>query len=141
MIEMSLSKSKETENKLRWSVHVEKDKAPFHLYIPKRRVPKPWPGRIFVSIEPFGGDRSDCAQNPYDSDNLDNPIEVLVRRVKNHTRTVEYAPVGKIEDWQIGSPYIPDSLIPPNSNLLTIKVEWDLDSKGQFADVPTYRDE
>ena len=39
MIEMSLSKSKETENKLRWSVHVEKDNAPFHLYIPKRRVP------------------------------------------------------------------------------------------------------
>jgi len=138
---MSLLKpSKETENKLRWSAHVEKDNAPFHLYIPKQRVPKPWPGRIFVRIKPFSGNPSNFVQSTYDSNNLDIPIEVLVERVEYLTRTVKYAPVGNKKDWQAGSPYIPYSLIPPNSDFLIIKVEWDLDSKGQFVDVLTYRE-
>jgi hypothetical protein len=46
MIEMALLKpSKETENKLRWSTYMN-DGSKFHLYVPKWRVPEPWPGRI-----------------------------------------------------------------------------------------------
>lgn len=141
MIEMALLKpSKETPNKLRWSAQVEEDNAPFHLYIPKWRVPEPWPGRIFVGIEPFSGDPSDFAQSPCDLDNLDNPIKVLVERFKEHPPTVRYRQLGDKGDWQIGEPYIPKSLIPPDSHFLIIEVKWDLDSKGQFVDVPTYRE-
>jgi hypothetical protein len=142
MIEMALLRpSKETQNKLRWSSHIEKDDAPFHLYIPKWRVPEPWPGRISVGIEPFSSKPSDFAQSPYDSENLDNQIEVLVKRIEVHTRTVKYAPFGDEKEWQIGEPYIPFSLIPPDSDFLIIEVKWDLESKGQFLDVPTYREE
>ena len=142
MIEMSLLKpSKETKNKLRWSAHVEKDNADFEFYIPKWRVPEPWPGRIFVRIEPFIDDPSIFTQSTLDIDNLEVPIEVLVKRVEDHTRTVRYRQLSDEEDWQIGEPYIPDSLIPPNSHLLIINVEWDLGSKGQFIDVPTYRED
>ena len=59
MIELALLKpSKETENKLRWSTHVEQDDTDFQLYIPKWRVPEPWPGRIIVYIDSFVGDPS-----------------------------------------------------------------------------------
>jgi len=141
MIEMALLKpSKETPNKLRWSAHVEEDNAPFHLYIPKWRVPEPWPGRIFVGIEPFSGDPSNFTQSPCDLDNLDNPIKVLVKPIENHTRTVKYAPFGDKDGWQTGYPYIPKSLIPPDSHFLKIEVKWDLESKDKFVDVPTYRE-
>ena len=140
MIEMALGPSKETDKKFRWSTRVEKDNAPFHLYIPKWRVPEPWPGRIFVGIESFSGDPSGFSQSRCDLDNLDNPIKVLVKPIEDHTRTVKYAPVGDKEGWQTGYPYIPDSLIPSDSHFLIIEVKWDLDSKGQFVDVPTYRD-
>jgi hypothetical protein len=40
--------AKETPNKLRWDVLVEG--APFELYIPKWRVPRPWPRRIVVRL-------------------------------------------------------------------------------------------
>jgi hypothetical protein len=105
------------------------------------RVPKPWPARIFVSIKPFNGDPSDFTQSPWDSDNLDNPIKVLVKRIEDRTKTVLYDPVGDQEYWQIGSPYIPASLIPPNSPFLIIEIEWDLQSKWQDTNVKTYRED
>ena len=140
MIEMALLRpSKETPNKLRWSAHIEKDNAPFHLYIPKWRVPVSWPGRIFVGIEPFSGEPSNFTQSP--CDNLDNPIKVLVELIEKCTKTVRYAPIGDKGDWQIGEPYIPFSRVPSDSNFLIIEVKWDLESKGQFLDVPTYRED
>ena len=142
MIEMALGPSKETGKKLRWSTRVEKDKADFEFYIPKSRVPEPWPGRIFVCIEPFSGDPSDFAQSPCDLENLNNPIKVLVKPFREHLPpTVRYRQLGDKRDWQIGEPYIPKSLIPPNSHFLIIEVKWDLESKGQFLDVPTYRED
>ena len=49
LLEMELfDAAKETERKLRWDVDVEGTL--FSLYIPKWRVPVPWPSRIFVSI-------------------------------------------------------------------------------------------
>ena len=140
MIEMALLKpSKETQNKLRWSTHVEEDDAPFHLYIPKWRVPMPWPGRILVRIGSYVGDPAAFDESPCLEGRLEDSIRVLVGRVMDHTRTVQYAPVGEQESWQIGQPYIPYSLVPGSADLLVIEVEWDLDSKGQFLGVPTYR--
>jgi len=143
MIEMALLKpSKETKNKLRWDTWVEDDKAYFEFYIPKWRVPEPWPGRIFVGIEPFSGEPSDFAQSPCDLDNLDNPIKVLVKLFRKHLPTsIRYRQFGDKRDWQIGEPYIPLRLIPADSHFLIIEVKWDLDSKGQFVDVPTYRED
>ena len=51
LIEMTrLEAAKETDNKLRWDVDI--DDTRFSLYIPKWRVPQPWPSRIWVD----GGD-------------------------------------------------------------------------------------
>lgn len=144
MIEMALLKpSKETPNKLRWSTRVEEDNAVFEFYIPKWRVPEPWPGRIFVGIEPFSGEPSNFTQSRSDLDNLDNTIKVLVKLIEDeyHTKTVRYRQLGDKGDWQIGEPYIPFRLIPPDSHFLIIEVKWDLESKGQFLDVPTYRED
>jgi hypothetical protein len=142
MIEMVLLRpSKETEGKMRWSTHVEKDNAPFHLYIPKWRVPEPWPGRIYVAIQAFEGDPSNVVPGPSRPTDLESNIRVLVKPVRDHTRTRRYAPLGDTSEWQIGEPYIPYSLIPADSHLLVIEVQWDLRSKGQFLGVPTFRDD
>jgi len=142
MKKISLDAKKQTVNTLRWDAWVEEDKAYFEFYIPKSRVPEPWPGRIFVGIAPFSGDPSDFTQSPCDLDNLDNPIKVLVKRIEDeyHAKTIHCAPLGDEEDWQIGHPYIPKSLIPPDSNYLIIEVKWDLESKG-FVEMPTYRED
>jgi hypothetical protein len=141
MTKISLDAKKQTVTTLRWDAWVEEDKAYFEFYIPKSRVPEPWPSRIFVCIEPFSGDPSDFAQSPCDLDNLDNPIKVLVKPFREHLPpTVRYRQLGDKRDWQIGEPYIPFSLIPPDSHFLIIEVKWDLESKG-FVDVPTYRED
>lgn len=141
-IEMALLQpSKETENKLRWSTHVEKDNTHFHLYIPKWRVPTPWPGRIYVSISPCRENTDYSLQSNPHIKNLEAKIKAIVKPYRDHTRTRRYTPIGLQSEWQIGEPYIPYSLIPPESSLLFIEVEWDLSSKGQFVNVPTYRDD
>lgn len=140
MIEMVLlGPSKETDAKLRWSTHVKKDDAPFHLYIPKWRVPEPWPGRVYVAIQAFEGDASMFVLSPCRP--LESSIRVLVQPVSDRTRTRRYAPLGDKSQWQMGQPYIPYSLIPANSHLLLIEVQWDLRSRGQFLDVPTFGDD
>ncbi|MCH8331238.1 MAG: hypothetical protein IH946_07635 [Bacteroidetes bacterium] len=141
MIEMGLSPSKETESKLRWSIFVEKDAAEFKLYIPKWRVPKPWPGRIYVGIQSFTGDLSTVSQSLTDLVGFDNPIRELIVLEKDHTQTKRFAPLGDSKDWHIGKPYIPFSLIPRPMDYLIIDVQWDLESKGQFINVPTYRED
>lgn len=131
---ISLYASKQTPNKLRWYVGVEKDEA-FKLYIPKSRVPQPPPARIFVTLEAFTGDPSDFTQSHC---KRDNSIKVLIEPVKNHSSSpVRYQQLGDRGDWQIGEPYIPSSLIPRDSHFLIIEVNWDLDS-GIFFDAPTY---
>jgi len=53
MIRLSLmAPSKETDLKLRWEADVEG--VAFKLYIPKWRVPRPWPTRILVRISDIG---------------------------------------------------------------------------------------
>jgi len=140
MIQMALlTPSKETENKLRWSTFVENDETGFHFYIPKWRVPEPWPGRVFVGIQSFDGDPSTFVSSTFTQEIIEDSIKVLLKPVKAHGRTVRYAPLGDQAEWQVGEPYIPYSLIPPDSHYLIIEIMWDLNSKGHFVDVPTYR--
>ncbi len=139
-MEMALLKpSKETENKLRWATWVEQDETNFQLYIPKQHVPNPWPGLIWAKISPFDGNKS-VYPSKKRSMRMSDPVEVVLEFVSDHTRTQRWAPIGDRELWLIGEPYIPLSLIPPHTDNLLIHVEWDMDSIGQFMDVPTYRD-
>ena len=61
MIEMHLMPSKETDRKLRWATYVEEDETEFKLYIPKWRVPRPWPAVIRVSVREASGSLATCA--------------------------------------------------------------------------------
>ncbi|MFZ6021097.1 MAG: hypothetical protein ACOYXO_15970 [Chloroflexota bacterium] len=142
-IEMALlNPSKETERKLRWSAQIEEDQTNFHLYIPKWRVPKPWPGRIYVTISLFDDSLSDWTPKKTHTRNLEKNIQTVVKPFRNHTKTRRYKPLGDQSEWEIGEPYIPYSLIPEDfDHLLLLEVEWDLSSKGQFINVPTYRDD
>lgn len=139
MIKRTLYFRNETNNKLRWDDLVKEDGATFEFYIPKWRVPKPWPARIIVSIDSYIGDMSDFTQSPYDSD---KSIEVLVEHIEPHTKTVKYAQVGYEKYWQIGQPYIPESILtskfPSIPKYLIIEVNWDLEG-GKFEDSPIYR--
>jgi hypothetical protein len=99
--------SKETDNKLRWQSMV--DGVAFKLYIPKWRVPRPWPIRIIASIsdipkdEESGGGR----RGPNSPVTVEQPIIATLRRVREHTETARFAPVGDPDSWEIGEPYIP----------------------------------
>lgn len=122
MIKMSLmTPSKETDNKLRWVAYI--DGVAFHLYIPKWRVPDPWPKSVRVLIS-RPSDSAAYRSGP--SIEPENPISVIVERVADHTQTVRFAPIGDPQEWQIGEPYIPFSLLPdPSVRRLRVDVEWD----------------
>ena len=124
MIEMSLmSPSKETDNKLRWEADV--DGVSFKLYIPKWRVPTPWPKQILVTIKDQEEPTSLRLASSKDSD-PESPISAIVRRVAEHSETARFAPLGDQEDWQIGEPYIPYKLLPSESvQTLRLDIAWD----------------
>ena len=81
----------------------------------------------------------ECARR-LDQARAQPPIDALIFPVGEHTRTIRYAPQGDKKDWEIGEPYIPRSLIPTKGTPLLIHIEWDLDTKGEFFGVPTYRE-
>lgn len=120
--------NKDTEKKFRWSNMVGDTK--FNLYIPDWRVPQPVPRRVRVVIY-LPGDKvpdlsqlkcSDAASSP---ELLQSSIVAKVLLTKPHTKTTRYDPIGDPKNLEIGSPYIPDKLLPkePPSEL-TISVEW-----------------
>jgi hypothetical protein len=114
--------SKVTDNKLRWQTDV--DGVPFKLYVPKWRVPTPWPRQILVRISSCDGpvDRTRGRQ-----DDLLRPIVTVVHRTSDHTGTVRFTPAGDPRDWELGEPYIPYSLLPePTVKELVVEVEWNL---------------
>lgn len=134
-IEMTLFDSaKETENKLRWDCYV--DGTLFALYIPKWRVPKPWPKTIAVQIVQRRAECSDEANLTGEHLEADptlslEPIVATVRKVSVHTKTVRYDPIASV--WEIGSPYVPDSMTFDSAELLRVIVNWDLVSRGAFS--------
>ena len=99
--------SKETDNKLRWEAW-DQD---FKLYIPKWRVPQPWPIRIVVRLDDdprsFGSVPAPRGPESAQARNLNEPLTALLLKVKEHTQTVHYKPVGQPKMWEIGEPYIP----------------------------------
>ncbi|HOD45335.1 MAG TPA: hypothetical protein PKL21_10680 [Anaerolineaceae bacterium] len=117
-----MNPSKETDNKLRWQIPV--DDTVFAFYIPKWRVPTPWPARIRVIID---DDYINSKKVPDNHRHPDYPIKAIVKLTSLHTKTCRYTPSGdNPKDWEIGEPYIPYSLIPlPPPNTLYIEVRWD----------------
>ncbi len=133
MIEVALmDPSKETDNKLRQESNV--DGVGFELYIPKWRVPRSWPVRIIVSIRNLFTDEGWTPSRPsidvgQGDAAMERPIVAIVDKVKEHTKTVRFAPRGKREEWEIGEPYIPCSLLSdlsdPPPETIQIVVRWD----------------
>lgn len=115
--------SKETDNKLRW--HADIDGVDFKVYVPKWRVPVPWPQRILVRIEETTSQNERLV--PSGNAKVEAlPIFVLVEKNVEHTTTVRYTPSGDPEGWELGEPYIPYPLLPsPPPQRLGIEVEWD----------------
>ena len=126
MIEMArLEESKETPNKVRWDADV--DGTAFELYIPKWRVPEPWPRLIDVTISPY-------TQQPLGKLSQDtareNPrsravsIATHLKKFREHTQTVRYQPEGDPLDWEIGEPYLLTPMTFDSAERLTITVKW-----------------
>lgn len=65
-------RSKETDNKQRWAADV--NGVEFKLYIPKYRIPDPFPPSIVVRISPATGAEPPSAPDP------DQPIRCVVAR-------------------------------------------------------------
>src|SRR5437899_1417182 len=111
MLEMNIFEAaKETTNKLRWDANV--DGTTFSLYIPKWRVPDPWPSRIWVNIFPRraeGADLPNVTQAAIHSDSTlrHEPIVATVEKVSELSNTIRYAPTGDQSEWEIGEPYVP----------------------------------
>lgn len=121
-----MNPSTETENKLRWTGDVKG--TPFHFYIPKSCVPKPWPVQIIVLITHVEPGTETSIQRRR---NLRQPIIAFVKFDRSHTRTARYEPEGSVDEWEVGQPYIPYEILqslspgtkPPKR--LRIEVVWD----------------
>ncbi len=135
-IEMTLFQSaKETDNKLRWDVDVEGTN--FALYIPKWRVPQPWPSKICVQVFPRrynGDDNFNLSPKDIETDSsLSNePIIATITKMSEHSKTIKYQPIGEQKYWEIGEPYIPTQLTYNELDKLRIIIFWDLRSRGLF---------
>lgn len=127
--------SKTTDNELRWQADVEG--VNFKLYIPKWRVPRPWPIRILVRViemPSVTAQFQDFAPTVDSFDSLERPIRAIVEKIQEHTQTMRFAPTGDPKDWEIGEPYIPYSLL-TYSSVQTVRIEvvWDR-SAGTWSD-------
>lgn len=123
-----LSFAKETENKIRWDCIA--NKAKFQLYIPKWRVPDPIPLAIYVrlyevalappNIKTYS--RQDIELKPFlRSENIFSHV----KKSDDKTLTVRFDPIGNTQDWEIGNPYIPESILPSAEiEELIIEVQW-----------------
>jgi hypothetical protein len=123
--------SKETEKKLRWEVEIEG--VLFELYIPKWRIPDPWPGRIVVRLAELDADavRPHLIAKFGRTIDLEQPIVSVVARAVERTQTVRFMPLGDPRDWEIGEPYVPYDLLSDDQiQCLQIAVEWDRSAGG-----------
>lgn len=127
--------SSETDNKLRCRADV--GDATFNLYIPKWRVPKPWPRRIIVAIgRPINQELPSTRLGLSSRRTLERelPIVAVVDRFRDHTKTVRFRPRGDQEKWEVGEPYIPYALLPDKrAQTVELEVRWDL-TGGTWSD-------
>ena len=127
MIEMLLLEStKETEKKLRWGKEI--GDTIFSLYIPKWRVPKPWPGKIYVDIESVESPKIrqyyTRAEIERKKELIKKPISSTIHSFEEHTKTLRYQPFGDKNDWEIGEPYIPYELTHASAEYLKLTINW-----------------
>lgn len=136
IIEMKLFEAaKETDNKLRWDFEVQNTK--FSIYIPKWRVPRPWPSKIYLRVDPRRGDSIDNPNLSLEDVKKDaalthEPIVAIVSFLERKTETIRYRPEGDDKKWEIGEPYIPKPLAFNESKKLRLIIFWDLLSRGSF---------
>ena len=124
-----LAYKKETENKLRWDADVDETK--FEFYIPKWRIPEPYPDTILIRIgmpDEFENKRRFTKEEVEKNPELrKNKIYAEVEKVSEHTKTVRFDPVDETENWEIGSPYIPKVVLDEINEVidyLSLSVEW-----------------
>jgi hypothetical protein len=120
--------SKETENKLRWSAKV--NGIDFKIYIPKWRVPEPWPQRIIVETQPLYLGENDLpmvTRSAVKADPSAKSREIIatVQLMKKCTETIRYRPIGDPDEWGIGEPYLPVALTYGESPVLRVIVRWE----------------
>lgn len=125
-----LAYKKETENKIRWEVKV--DGTLFELYIPKWRIPDPAPESILIRI--FLANDNIETKDQYTPDEIkqdpklrNQSIYSELKRISEHTKTIRFDPIGdpNPNNLEIGSPYIPKSILPSEHiEKLYIVVEW-----------------
>ena len=126
MVEMALlEETKETDNKVRWDADVEGTR--FSLYIPKWRVPEPWPLQLHVTVSPH------TQQQPLSlspaavrkaPESRKKSIVTHLKKFREHTQTIRYHPEGDSSTWEIGEPYIPIPMTYGRAERLTITVKW-----------------
>jgi hypothetical protein len=136
IIEMTAFESlKDTPNKLCWEAKM-KD-AQFRLYIPQWRVPRPWPSKIYVRVDPRRDEVGDAPNLTPEDVKKDavlthEPIVATVNAYSEHTKTIRYRPIGDPKKWEIGEPYVPFSLTTNGAKRLRLIVHWDIASRGSF---------
>lgn len=131
-----LAPSKQTDNKLRWEAW--ESGVLFKVYIPKWRVPKPWPVRIVVRIDDdektFEAIQPPRGPEFASSRDLNESLVAVLQKVDEHTETVRYRQIGDLALSEIGEPYIPFSMLgTPPPDRMRIDVAWDR-SVGTWTD-------
>ena len=136
LLEMQLFDSaKETDNKLRWDAYIDGTK--FSLYIPKWRVPEPWPSRVWINVV-LNRSNADDPPNMTPADvNADptirhEPLIASIDKFREHTQTTRYRPTGDPSAWEIGEPYIPFAMTFDGADRLRMIIHWDVTSRGLF---------
>jgi hypothetical protein len=117
---------------LRWSDKT--DGVDFSLYILKWRVPNPWLSSGLVVVDDMVA-RVQEKNLSYINDHLEEPINVVVEKFKDHGDRVRFKPVRKDKrNWETGEPYIPASILPYRSiKYVRIEVNW-LRNAGTWGD-------
>jgi len=130
--------SKETDNKYRWDAKIADTL--LEIYIPKWRIPEPYP--LGISVDIFEPDDSRCPvvvrhgkQEVKANPRLRLvPITAEVTYKEDMTLTARYDPVLEGNDArEVGSPYIPFALLGGSRpKLLVIEINWETRNQGSF---------
>lgn len=121
-----LEYKKETANKVRWDNKYNGEL--FSLYIPKWRVPKETPRTITVKLDElvfYGKEIENYKEEEVEINNdlRNKNITAKITRTCYHSKTVRYDPINK-EKAEIGSPYIPKSLLEHDMDEILLEVMW-----------------
>ncbi len=132
---------KTTENKIIWTAYL--GSVPFNLYIPKWRIPEPVPEKILIKI--FFS--SEEVRDKKFISKTDIQLEPQLKRKKiysdvhkfsEHSQTIRFDPNGESNNWEIGSPYLPKSILKGQDfKELSLVIEWlglkDLERSGNSS--------